>query len=76
MLGIVLLALPILVICSGQGNIKLLEKEIDAVLKLCSNPGSKAEGNRQVRFIFAHILRPNILLKQVSKKISIVLPAV
>lgn len=56
MFGIVLLVLPILVACSGQGNIKLLEEEVDAALKLCSIPGSKDEGSRQVRIIFVHIL--------------------
>lgn len=67
MLGIVLLVLQILVTCSGQGNIKLLEKEIDEVLKLCTIPDSKDGGSRQVKFIFVHILMPEIP-KQVSKR--------
>lgn len=48
MLRIVLLVLPTLVACSGQGNIKLLEEEVDAALKLCSIPDSKDGGIRQV----------------------------
>lgn len=51
MLRTVLLILPTLVVCSGQGNIKLLEEEVKEALKLCSTPDSKDTGSRQVIFI-------------------------
>lgn len=61
MLGIILLLFPIFVACSGQGNIKLLVEEVDVALKLCSIPGSKDGGSRQVRFIISHISYKSVL---------------